>query len=180
MEIQKYPLPMRIFHWTIAVLVIVMLIVGFSLATWLDQSPDKKQILMLHISTGILILMLVIGRLLTRIFYHAKVPPLAPTLPFYERALAYVVHRLLYVFLFVMPLSGFLMVSYNPKNTGIFFYGIPLPSFLPKDEALSKLFWEVHEVSAFCLITLIVLHLAGVIKHRFYDKPEHDSLAKMI
>jgi cytochrome b561 len=180
MSVQKYPVPMRIFHWTISVLVICMLIFGFALANGMDKWPNGGQLIGLHKSFGVLVLLLVILRLATRYNYRAQVPVLASTMPAYERYLAHSVHSLLYLFLFIMPVTGYLMSSFYSKSSGVAFFGIPLPVFLPKNDDLSHFFAEVHEIAAYCLIALLLLHVAGVIKHRFFDKPEHDSLGKMI
>lgn len=180
MSVPKYPLSMRIFHWTVSVLVIFMLALGLALANGLDKTANGPALVGLHKSIGVLILLLVVGRLLNRIAHKDQVPPYAPTMPFYERWAAWVVHRLLYLCLFVIPLSGYMMSSYSPKSSGVAFFGIPLPIFVEKNEELAKAFFEIHETTSFILIGLLVLHLAGVIKHRFFDKPEHDSLSKML
>lgn len=180
MEIKKYPLAMRLFHWTISSLVIFMLILGFALAFGLDKTEYKGELIGLHKSLGILILLLVIFRVFTRFNYRKDLPEIAGTLPWYEHALAKAVHYMLYLFLFIMPLSGYLMSAMNPKSVGVFFFGIALPNFLPKDEGLSGLYFDVHEVSAYILCALIFLHLSGVVKHRLFDKPEEDSLSKML
>lgn len=180
MEIKKYPLPMRVFHWTVSILVFVLLFVGFSMSDWLADKPFTGQLYAWHKSFGLLVLLLVMMRAFTRFSYRGRRPELASTLPSHEKWLAHAVHKLFYVFLFLMPLSGYLMSSFNPKSSGVSFFYIPLPNFLPKNEQLAGVFKEAHEVIAFCLIALIVLHVAGVIKHRFFDKPEHDSLSKML
>ena len=41
-------------------------------------------------------------------------------------------------------------------------------------------FHTVHEYTAYTLIGSLVLHLAGVVKHKFMDAPENDVLARMV
>lgn len=180
MQIQKYPLPMRAFHWTISILVFGMLILGFLMTGWLDKVSYKGELVTWHKSFGVLILCLVVLRLLTRLLHLKSIPPFSSSMPAYEIFLANIVHKLLYVFLLIMPLSGYLMSSLHPKSSGVAFFGISLPQFLPKSQVWSGFFSQIHEISAFALLALITLHVAGVIKHRFFDKPENDSLGRML
>jgi len=39
---------------------------------------------------------------------------------------------------------------------------------------------EVHEIFAFTLLALVVLHVAGALKHRLFDRAEADVLGRML
>jgi cytochrome b561 len=180
MTLKKYPLPMRVFHWTISMLIFGMLIVGFLMTGWLSEKPFTGDLFWWHKSFGVLILGLVLLRMLSRVVFHAGIPPLPQSFPASEKILAGVVHKALYLMLLVMPLSGYLMSSFHPKSSGVSLFSLQLPVFLPKNEALAGVFKEIHDLSAWILLALIALHILGVIKHRFFDKPEHDVLGRML
>ncbi len=76
----------------------------------------------------------------------------------------------------VMPVSGYLGSSFNRYGTR--FWGIPLPKWGWDDHGLRELFFGIREVTAYLLIALIVLHVAGAIKHQWIDRD--NLLARML
>uniref|UniRef100_UPI001FE95D09 cytochrome b n=1 Tax=Candidatus Rickettsia colombianensi TaxID=1090944 RepID=UPI001FE95D09 len=66
----SYGLIAKLFHWIISIIVIVMLVVGFSMDNFVEP-PLKWQLYGIHEATGIVVLSLVIIRLLWK-FYNAK------------------------------------------------------------------------------------------------------------
>ena len=53
-----------------------------------------------------------------------------------------------------------------------------LPKWGWDDKALRSLFFGIHEAAAYVLIALIVLHVAGAIKHQLIDRD--NLLARML
>lgn len=179
MSATKYPLPMRLIHWTMSIITICLLIVGFLMTGWWSDKPFTGDLYFWHKSFGVVILILIFVRISTRWGYRNDIPNM-DGLPFYERWLAHAVHGLLYVFLVIQPLSGYLTSSFHPESPGVpFFFGY-LPDIFNKSQELADFFAQVHNISAYCILILLFLHVAGVIKHRFFDKPENDSLRKML
>src|SRR5215469_13575536 len=88
-------------HW----LIVALIILQFTLALIADELHGMAKLGMLarHKSFGITILMLAVLRLVWR--SCNPTPDLPSTLKPYERTLARVTHGLLYLLLFVMPLS---------------------------------------------------------------------------
>ncbi len=81
---------------------------------------------------------------------------------------ANLVHLLLYFFLFLMPISGFLYSVLAGRDVS--FFGIfTIKSFLT-DIAASKIFWRVHQTSAYCLVALLVMHIFAAAYHHFVLK----------
>lgn len=154
------------FHWVIALLVIGMLCVGLYM-TGLDLSPQKLQIYGLHKSVGITILVLVSMRLLWRLM---NAHPIAlPNHQKWEKVLAKVIHGLLYVALFLMPLSGWIMSS--AKGFSVSVFGLfTLPDLVRPSEELAKNAVQVHEIIAYTMIVMIGLHFAGAMKHHVIDR----------
>lgn len=179
MSVTKYPLPMRLFHWTMSIIIICLLIVGFLMTGWWSEKPFTGDLFFWHKSFGVLILILVTMRIPTRFHYRGQRPTM-DGIPVYERRLAEAVHKLLYAFMLIMPLSGFLTSSFHPKSPGVpFFFGY-IPNIFPKNLEAAEFFASVHWYSAYILLVLLFLHIAGVVKHRFFDIPENDSLRKML
>ncbi len=154
------------FHWVLAILILWMLSVGFAMVA-IPPSPDKFWVYALHKSFGILILVLMIGRLSWRII--SPRPDTLPTHKEWEDRLAKLVHLGLYICIFMMPLSGWLMSSAG-GFPATFFGLFALPAILPKNESLFAITRTIHAFAAYGILTLLALHVAGALKHHFLDK----------
>jgi cytochrome b561 len=165
-EVIQYSSASKFFHWVIALAVILMLIVGFLL----DDVPGsfKGTVYMLHKSTGITILFLMIIRF---IWVHASgKPPLPETMRCWEVYLSRFVQYGFYVLLLLMPLSGWIM-SVAADKTPVYFglFKAPLP-WIGTNKSLSDFMFESHSIIAWLLVGFITLHLLGALKHHFIDK----------
>ena len=104
----RYGLGAKFFHWSIALLIFGLILVGFYMKG-LPYSPDKLQIYGLHKSFGLMVLWLASVRIVWRQFVK---PPLAlDTHKNWEKILAKITHIFLYIAMIGMPLTGWLMSS---------------------------------------------------------------------
>lgn len=174
---QKYALSSRLIHWFMALIIIFLLGLGIYMTDFLSkESENRMMIYNLHKSFGALMLFFIFIRIINRLI--KKAPALPNTMPKYEIALAHLAHFGLYILMILVPLSGYLMSNLFGYPVKLFF--IELPKIAATNFELGKLFSEIHEVSAFTLLGLIVLHVLGVIKHRFFDRPENNILNRML
>lgn len=163
----------RFLHWGVALGVIGLAIVGL-LMDEMSNSPDKVRLYALHKSTGITLLALVVLRLLWR-FVDAR-PPYPATMPRWQRAASDVSHGLLYAWLLVMPLSGWLYNS--ASNFPLRWYGLfTIPALSGPDRDLKHLAHDIHERGIYVLAVLFAIHVAAALKHHFIDKDA--TLARM-
>ncbi|HEX4179766.1 MAG TPA: cytochrome b [Caulobacteraceae bacterium] len=180
----RYSTVAIVLHWLIAVL----LITNIGLAWYFNTLTGEAKIepTQLHKSIGITVLTLSVARLGWRL----AVP--APRLPAYvtgwEKGLAQTVHVLFYGVMLGMPLSGWAMVSASPliKVFPITLFHIapwPAMSFLtnlPHDQMKQahKVFEATHGLLAKLAYVLIVLHVAGALKHQLISRD--DVVGRMI
>jgi cytochrome b561 len=171
-------------HWLIAALILTNIAIAWYFNTL--TGTQKIQPFQLHKSIGICILLLSCLRLAWRL--AVSPPPLPSYMRGWERALAQLVHTLFYVIMLGMPLSGWAAVSASPliKIFPITLFGLvhwpaiaPLTS-LPHDQmvAAGHLFDAVHSTLAKLAYGLIILHVAGALKHQFISND--DVVARMI
>ncbi|HTI30635.1 MAG TPA: cytochrome b [Sphingomonas sp.] len=156
------------FHWTIAALIILNLIIGFFHE---GMAPAARGFAMsVHKSTGILVIALTLGRIAWR-FTH-RPPPLPVTVKSWEKGLAHAVHWTLYALMLALPLTGWLMSSAGKRKNVLDFYGLFQVPYLPvaQEEAAAHTYAERHEQLAYIMLALLVLHLAGAAKHYFMDR----------
>lgn len=156
----------RFLHWTIAVLVISMLIVGYWM-TDLAPSADKMRIYSWHKSVGITILILTSLRLCWRMFdpRPADPPGFGPVAARVSRF----VHSAFYILLIAMPLSGWLYNS--ASNFPLRWFGwIKIPALTAADPKLKSLANESHEILSYVILALLLVHVAGAFKHHWLDR----------
>ncbi len=157
----------KTFHWGIACLVIIMLISG-NFMDDIDAPALRAFVYLMHKATGVLIFFLMALRLLWAL-YNRK-PALPENMNRIEKLLARAMQNVLYITLFIMPLSGWLFTSV--KGYPISFYGLfnfPLAPVLGK--TYIGHFWrDIHTLLGWTLIILISLHALAALKHHFYDK----------
>lgn len=161
-------------HWIIAVLVIGMLVGGFTMVD-LPMGADKFWIYAIHKSIGITILTLMLLRFAWRGVdpRPRDVAGMSPVVAF----AAHTVHRLLYLALIAMPISGW--VYNSASNFPLqWFKLVQLPALVAPDPELKSLARDVHEALAFTIIALLTLHVVGALKHHFIDRD--DTLRRML
>lgn len=154
------------FHWGMAFLMIMMFAAGL-IMTEMQTSPMKIWIYGLHKSTGILILLLVCGRLYWR---WMEVRPRMPEgMTSTQKNLAEWVHKALYALMFAIPLSGWAMS--NAAGYLISFYGVvTLPAIVANSHEMKVFYAETHEILAYAAIWLVLLHGAAAFWHQFIRK----------
>lgn len=177
----KYPASMRVVHWLRAAVVVGLLIVGLVMVNLPDELPAKFELLYPnHKQFGVLALLLSLAQLLIR--SRSRVPQLPKSLAPWERTLSKFTHRALYALLIVVPLMGYSMSSTFTQSDGVpFFFVGHLPELLPKNDRWFEVFQLLHRLLAYALLALLVLHMAGALKHRFMDKnADADVLRRML
>jgi cytochrome b561 len=152
-------------HW----LIVVLLVTQVTLASIAEDQklPKKIGTLAWHKSVGITILGLVVIRLIWR--WMNPTPLLPDTLKPYERVLAHITHSGLYVLLFAMPLSGWMMSSARGFPVS-WFKTVTLPDLVAKNKALYDALVETHETLAWVLYVIVALHVLAALKHHFLLK----------
>ncbi len=164
---KSYGLVSILLHWLVALTIFGLFGVGFWMVdlgyydTWYHRAP------FLHKSTGIILF----GVMLLRILWRLMSPP--PKAPAnhqtWEKRLAHGVHHLLYLMIFIILVSGYLISTADGHPIDVFgWFNVPaLPVQFDNQADLSGL---VHEYMAYALMGLVVLHLAGAIKHHLVDR----------
>ena len=173
---EKYHLSSRIIHWLMALLILGMLALGIYMANFLpSDAPNKFQIYDLHKSFGVMVLILIFIRIFNRFMRPA--PALPQGLPAIEKFASHAVHIALYALMLIVPFSGYLMS--NSYGFPVHFFTIQMPNLISAKPELGMYFVKIHKYAAYALIAAIGLHIAGALKHRFFDKPENDVLKRM-
>ena len=161
----RYTGPAIAAHWVIAALILA----AFPLGVYMHElplSPTKLKLYSYHKWIGITVLLLFVPRILWRITHR---PPAPLPMPAWQHRIAEGTHHLLYLLMFLVSLSGWLMSS--AKGFQVVYFGVlPLPDLVGKSEDLGDLLKGVHEALNFGLLALVGLHVAGALKHVIIDR----------
>ncbi|QFS99262.1 hypothetical protein FIV06_17650 [Labrenzia sp. THAF191b] len=148
----------RILHWMIAALVLATWPLGYVIK--FVKSDVSLDFYLLHESFGFLVLWLMLVRVGNKLV--ARKP--AEEGPALERLAASVVHGFLYLFLIVMPVSGFLAT--NAHGFPLSWFGlVPVWSPIGKSPDIAGTLSATHSWSAWALLALFALHIGAVLFH---------------
>lgn len=156
-------------HWSMASLIIgqYVLIKLAEQAEHYNQIVKQLGLIANHKSLGITILLLAVVRLIYRIKHTP--PELPSTMPTWQIVVSNATHCLLYFFLFMLPISGWMMSSANAYSVS-WFNLIALPDFIGPDEQNAYWLKLIHEWLATALAAIAFLHILAALKHHIIDK----------
>ncbi len=167
---QRYTAVAIALHWTIAFGIIAQIALGWTMD---DVESGRYGLIQIHKSIGITILMLTAARIAWRLM---NPPPPEPPMPGWQRGLALFVHLGFYVLLVAMPLTGWIMASASDDAPtqwfGLADARLPvIPGLAPDTrDTIEDSFEQVHGNLAWVIIALLVLHVAGALKHQLADR----------
>jgi len=169
-ETRGYALSMRILHWSMALMMFYVIIVGFLMGNGFKVGKHYDW----HRATGYILFFLVILRLLIYRFTTPPSPLPKDMSPLQEKA-AHTVHFLLYGSLLVQPILGW----YATNAWGVakipFFFGLSLPKIAEKNRELGNQLLEYHYYLGLFITALVIIHIVAALMHHFVWK---DGLIK--
>ena len=167
-SLTEYGLISKVLHWLSAILLLVQIPLGFYLVD-LDFGEQRINIENIHVIIGLSIFYIVILRLVNKILNPT--PKLNPSIFKGQVFLAKMNHILLYLAILSITVSGILKKLFNGETLIILFKEIQI-----KDNfELADQFYNIHIISNYTILVLIVIHLMAVIVHRLFFK---DNLLK--
>lgn len=166
--------PSKLLHWVMAILILGMLVVG-TYMTNLELGLERFELTQIHKSFGFVVFVLACIRVAWRFFTPAG-PPLPETSRPWERIASRFTHAAIYVFMFALPITGWLMASASPFNDPDAYIYIPNKVFglfempdpiTPGDPDLTKTLAKLHLYAGYALAALLLVHIAAALKHHF-------------
>jgi cytochrome b561/polyisoprenoid-binding protein YceI len=175
----RYGSVARTLHWITALLILTAIPLGLfanqmPYATG-DELAAKAQLFSLHKTLGVTAFFVALIRILWA-FTQARPEPLHPD-RVWETRLAELVHWTLYLSLVIVPLSGWVHHAATDGFAPILWpLGQDLP-LVPTSEGVADTAAAMHWLFTKILVTSILLHICGALKHAFIDRD--GTLARM-
>ena len=172
---QRFTRTAMALHWIVAVAMIANVALGLLPSVMPDAA--QRPMIDLHKSIGLTVLGLAVLRLLWRMTHQP--PPMPAEYGRWERLGAKLAHWGLYALIFALPISGYLhdsafkLAAAHPLHL---FWIVPVPrlgAISAMAPAAKQVFHDrmfaVHVWLSFALYGLFALHVAGALKHQYWD-----------
>lgn len=172
---QRYGFISASLHWLTALVVYGMFALGLWMVTlsyydgWYHQGPE------VHKSIGILLMMGLVMRVIWRLF--SPPPKALQSDSTVTRISASLGHIALYLLLFSIIISGYLISTADGKPISVFGW-FEIPATFADAGAQADLAGSIHLWLAWTVVILSVLHGLMAFKHHFIDKD--DTLNRML
>ena len=158
-----YGLVSILIHWISALLILFLFGLGVYMVDltyyddWYHKGPE------LHVSLGLLVLLIMVLRIVWRIINPTPID--LPAKPVQQKT-AKLVKLALYLFIFVVIASGYLITTAEGQAASMFNV-LKFPVITQLSSANVDLAGEIHEYFAWAIIALVVLHALGALFHHF-------------
>lgn len=157
-------------HWVLGAALVAVFALGAYMAD-LPFSPQRLKFYSWHKWAGVCILVLSLLRLVWRLTHRppALLAEVERAMPAWQLLAHKVTHLGLYLLFFTVPLVGWAYSS--AAGFPVVLFGLlPLPDLVPVDKALAHTLKEAHELAANAMLGLVLLHVAGALKHALIDR----------
>ncbi|MFQ1000086.1 cytochrome b [Gilliamella sp. BG6] len=150
-------------HWLTLILIVLTFLLVLFKVTLSHYLGGMFTIFLLHKSFGVLIFVITLWRF--TIIKAEGVPNVLPKNQKLQRILSTSIQGFIYIFLIIVPLSGYLMSSRSLNFFGI----ISIPA-IDMPNMFYDFFHIMHKFSSYLLAILLILHIAGALYHYFWIK----------
>ncbi len=173
---QCFGLVSILLHWLMAVLLVGLFVMGLYMTSLDYYDPLYHSLPWWHKSIGLLTVLLLVLRFIWKLL-NTQPKPLE-THKAWEVSIAHLLQHAFYVLIALIGIAGYLISTSEGKGID-FFNWIEVPAMIRKvDENTADLFGSAHEILAFILAGLVILHAAAALKHHFIDKDK--TLKRML
>lgn len=144
-------------HWWMAGCYLILFI-GGTLMVQLSTSSFRGTLYDFHKSIGVLTMALLTWHIFTLIQviwkkYTKRLPKFSS-----QWLRNFALHTLMYVWMWAVPIAGFLL-SNSFRSNNVSFFGLPLPDIFPQNQAMVNVGRTLHFWLAYTFIAFIAVHL---------------------
>lgn len=154
-------------HWVIAVMTLSLFFLGLWMVdldyydVWYQRAPWW------HKGLGVLLMTFVIFRWVWQ-YFNSRPRPLA-SIPKWQQQVSHIVHLWMNLLILAIGLSGYLIVTAKGQALSVFDV-IQLPAIVSGMANLEDIAGEIHDLLAYLLMSLVVVHILAALKHHLINK----------
>lgn len=154
-------------HWLVAITVYGMFALGLWMVSlgyydgWYHKAPE------IHKSIGIILFIVMI----VRVIWRFTSPPPKPLSSYshFTRISAILAHIMLYLVLFAILISGYLISTADGQPINVFGW-FEIPALITEGATQADTAGQIHLYLAWFVVVLSLLHGAAALKHHFIDR----------
>lgn len=161
-------------HWLMLVLLAAVYLAIELRVLYPRGSGVREGLKTLHYVLGLTVFALVWLRLLARL--AGRIPDIIPNPPRWQLRIAHAVEFTMYLFLVLMPLMGWMMLSAEGKPVSLF--GLPLPALIGANASLAEQLKDIHTITGKSGYALVGLHALGALFHHYVQRD--NTLRRML
>jgi cytochrome b561 len=148
-------------HWVLACGLLAQVILGWWMLSVPKTPPGlRASWFNVHKSIGLTLAVLVLVRLAWRITHPVEQ---SAQLPSWQQRAARATHRLLYILMLLLPLSGYLGSTFT--RYPVRYFGMVLPSWNVDWPAAKALRSAIHYGAVWLFMFVVALHVAAALRH---------------
>ena len=170
---KKYGWFSKLLHWVVALTMIGLFVLGYWMRTLDYYSPYYQTAPHIHESIGLLMFIVVPAFMIWR---YRNANPSDEHLKPYERLLAGMMKKTLYLIMFALLVTGYLLATVGDASVALFNW-FEIPAMVTINDS-KLLVGNLHEYFAYILMALAAFHAAAALKHHFIDRD--DTLKRIL
>ena len=164
---EQFGLVAKLIHWVIALLILGLTWLGWYMVDLSYYDPWSQDALLAHKSLGMIVLGLALFKVVWLMI--SPTPEPLPTLKDWEHTSSKLVHWILILSMFVIPITGYLISTSEGAAVPIFNW-FDVPALFVADEATRDLAIDVHYYVAYAILAVVVVHAGAAFKHQFVTR----------
>jgi len=165
----------KVFHWAGAAIILILLVHGWWM-THMTPRPERLANYAWHSALGYDLFVILILRLLWR--WLNPVPELPVGLQRWEHVAARLSHAGLYVLMFIVSLTGWMVATTLRVPMAKDLLGIDVPPLVTVDRSVRQWIEESHLVVAYVLAAVVLIHVVAALRHHVVKR--NNVLRRMI
>lgn len=161
----------KLLHWSMFALFTIMFVLGFGLMGGDESSTafgaEWDTIFDWHATLGLVVLVLAVVRVGWR--RRSALPPWAPGLSVREQQLAHRTEQVMYLVMFVKPISGYVLAGaagHEIDLFGVVGFGNPFGT----NGVVNDIALAFHILSGVAFLIVWVIHVGQVVRHQFVKR----------
>jgi cytochrome b561 len=154
-----------VIHWILALLILVLIGLGWYLQYLPQAAPEREFFISLHVSLGLTSMILIGFKILLWLIFGSSSS--SETIPHWHETVIQNLYILIYVCVIILGISGFLWAI--ASATSVKFWGLPVPTWGAGNLNLNGFYGALHEITALILTALVIIQV-GILFFRSYQQ----------